>query len=340
MADTPDEVLRALNKGEYAPVYFLQGAEPYYIDEISNYIEQHAIEESQKSFNLIVLYGKEVDMAQVLLNARRFPMMSERQAVIVKEAQAIESFRSEDGRRLLEDYIENPQPSTILVFCHKHKKIDGRSGLAKKLKQHTVFVETEQLKEHNLSSWIDSYAASLDLEIAPEANQLLGHHIGTNLERITNEIKKIRNNLGDDNKVTAAVIHKYVGINKDYNVFELNKALQYKDVTRVNKIVNYFDKHSKTQSIIPIIALIHSMFSKLLKIHFSKDRSDQGLARAAGVSPYFLKEYKIGMSNYTADKVLKNLGFILTADLQTKGVDRPGISDGQVLRDLVYNLMH
>ena len=340
MAVTPVEVLRTLKNGEYAPVYFLQGAEPFFIDEISDYIEENAIEESQKSFNLMVLYGKEVDMSQVLLNARRFPMMSDRQVVIVKEAQAIESLRSEEGRKLLEDYIENPQPSTILVFCHKHKKIDGRSNLAKKLKQRTLFVETEQLKENNLPGWIENFAASLDLVMAPEATQLLADHIGTNLERITNELRKVKNNLGNDNKVSAAVIHKFVGINKDYNVFELNKALQYRDITKVNKIVNYFDKHSKTQSVIPIIALIHSMFSKLLKVHFTKERSDQALAKAAGVSPYFVKEYIIGMNNYKAGKVLANLGFILEADLQIKGVNRPGISDGQVLRDLVYKLMH
>jgi DNA polymerase-3 subunit delta len=340
MATTPEEVLRALEKGEYAPIYFLQGSEPFFIDQISDFIEENAIDESQKSFNLMVLYGKEVDITQILLNARRFPMMSDRQVVIVKEAQSIESLKSEDGRKLLEDYVDNPQPSTILVFCHKHKKIDGRSSLAKKLKKGTIFIETEQLKDYNLPTWIDNYASSLDLVMAPDATQLMADHIGTNLERITNELKKIKNNLGDDNKVSAAVIHKYVGINKDYNVFELNRALQYRDIVKVNKIVNYFDKHSKSQSIIPIVALIHSMFSKLLKVHMSKDKSDKALARAAGVSPYFLKEYKTGMSNYSPAVVLRNMGYILEADLHMKGVDRPGISDGQVLRDLVFKLMH
>ncbi len=340
MAVSPEEVLRVLKSGEYAPVYFLQGEEPFYIDEIAGFIEANALDESQKGFNQIILYGKEVAMHEVLLNARRFPMMSERQVVIVKESQEITDLKTEESRKMLEQYILNPLPSTILVFCNKYKKTDGRTSLGVKLRKHTVFVDTKKIYDNQVPAWVENYAKSLGLEITPDAAKLMADYNGTNLDRITSELKKIRINLKEDHAVNAKVIQIYVGINRDYNVFELTKAIMLKDVMKANRIVNYFEANTKSHPVIPVVALIFTLFSKLLIFHTSKDKSEKGLIAAMGINPYFLREYKIGAGNYSLAKVMENIEHIETADLQMKGVDRPAISDGQVLRDLTFKILH
>ena len=340
MAVPPEEVLRVLKSGEYAPVYFLQGEEPFYIDEIAGFIEANALKDSQKEFNQIILYGKEVAMHQVLLNARRFPMMSDRQVVIVKESQEISDFKTVDSQKMLEQYILNPLPSTILVFCNKYKKTDGRTSLGANLRKHTVFVDTKKMYDNQIPAWVENYANSLGLETTPDAAKLMADYNGTNLDRIAGELKKISVNLKDDNIVDVKGIQKYVGINRDYNVFELTKAIMIKDVMKANRIVNYFDANTRSNPVIPIVALIFNLFTRLIILHTAKDKSDKGLVAAMGVNPYFLREYKIGADNYSLVKVLENIQHIETADLQMKGVDRPSISDGQVLRDLTFKILH
>jgi len=340
MATTTSDVLSVLKKGEFAPVYFLQGEEPFYIDQISNFIEKNCLDEAQKGFNQIVLYGRDIGVNDVLLNARRFPMMSDRQVVIVKEAQEILDLKKESGRVLLEEYIKNPLPSTILVFCHKYKKIDGRTSLGLLLKKQTVFVESKKLYENQVPQWIESYTRSIGLTIAQDACLLMAAHIGNNLERISNELEKIRANLKDETEINLNHIQKYVGINREYNVFELTKALMIKDVARVLRIVNYFEANINNNPIIPAIAIIYSTFSKLLVFHGIRDKSDKGLAAGLKISPFFVNEYKIGADNYPLGKVIDSIHLIHDADLQVKGLDRPSISDGQILRDLTFRLMH
>ncbi len=340
MAKSPNDVLEALRKGEYAPIYFLQGEEPYFIDQISNFIENNALDESQRSFNQIILYGKDVEIKDVLLNAKRFPMMSDRQVVIVKEAQEIRDLRNDVGRQILEEYIQNPLPSTILVFCHKYKKIDQRTALGKNLQKNTIFVDTKKLHEIQVASWTEQFAKSLGLELTQDAGLLITAHLGNNLERITNELEKIKTNLKESGEIDLKIVQKYIGINKDYNVFEYSKALMIQDVTKAHRIVNYFEANIKNNNIIPIIALVYSTFSKLLVFHSNRGKSDKELTDALKINPFFLKEYKIGASNYPLQKVIANLKFISKADLLAKGIERPSISDGQILRDLTFKLMH
>jgi len=340
MAISPNDVLEALQKGEYAPIYFLQGEEPYFIDEISNFIENNALDDSQRSFNQIILYGKDVDISDILLNAKRFPMMSDRQVVIVKEAQEIRDLRNDEGRKSLDEYILNPLPSTILVFCHKYKKVDKRTGLGKNLQKHTVFVDTKKLYENQVAAWTEQFAKSLGLKIAQDAGLLITAHLGNNLERIAKELEKIKTNLKESGEIDLRIVQKYIGINKDYNVFEYSKALMTQDVTKAHRIVNYFEANIKNNSIIPIIALVYTNFSKLLVFHGNKGKSDKSLTDALKINPYFLKEYKIGASNYPLQKVIANLKFISKADLLAKGIERPSIGDGQILRDLTFQLMH
>lgn len=340
MAVSSEDVLSKIKEGEYAPVYFLQGEEPFFIDEIASFLEINVLEESQKAFNLIVLYGKEVAMNEVLLNARRFPMMSDRQVVIVKEAQEITDFKTKTSQQLLEQYIQNPQPSTILVFCFKYKRVDGRSSFAGKLKKYTVFLDTHKIYDNQVASWIEKYISRKGLKIDPDAAQIMADHNGNNLLGIANELEKIKNNLNDNNRITTQIVHRYGGINKDYNVFELTKAIMLRDILRVNRIVNYFDANTRTNPIIPMIALIFNLFAKLLIFHSASDKSDKALIASLSINPYFLKEYKIGAGNYTLAKVVEILRLIEEADLQSKGVDRGSISDGQILRDLTFKIMH
>ena len=228
MKSTPESVLKDLYSNKYEPVYFLQGQEAYYIDLMSDYIEENALEESQKGFNLIVLYGADVKVNEILTNARRFPMMSERQVVIVKEAQEIGDLIKEGGKKILAEYLDNPVPSTILVFCHKHKKLDGRSSLSQLMTKKAVFVDSTKIYENQVPNWIDNYLRQREYSIENQATLLLTEYIGNNLERLSSEIDKMLINFKEKRQVTVDDIDTYIGISKEYNVFELLKSLSSK----------------------------------------------------------------------------------------------------------------
>uniref|UniRef100_UPI004047B6DA DNA polymerase III subunit delta n=1 Tax=Roseivirga sp. TaxID=1964215 RepID=UPI004047B6DA len=336
----PDQVLQSLKSGDYKPVYFLQGEEAFYIDQISDYIEKNCLSEAEKGFNQTILYGKDVTMAQILTNARRFPMMAQRQVVIVKEAKDIQDLNKEDGQKLLINYLEQAVPSTVLVFAHKHKKVDGRRPLAKVLKDKSVLVTTALLRDYELPAWIEKFIKEKGFSINQNSVHMLAEYIGTNLERLSNEIDKVIVNMGESKSINEDLIQKYVGISKEYNIFELQKAISFRDVLKANKMVNYFAANSKANPIIPMIGALFSYYSKLLILHTAKDQSDKGLAMAMGTNPFFIKEYKVAAKNYPVGKVMQNISFLRTADLRSKGVDAGAMSDGEIFKELVYRLMH
>ncbi len=336
----PDQVLSDLKAGKYAPVYFLQGEEAFYIDQISDFIEENCLQEADRGFNQTIMYGKDVTMSQVITNARRFPMMAERQLVMVKEAKDIQDIGKEEGQRLLMDYLDHPVPSTILVFAHKHKKVDGRKPLSKALGKKALLVTTTKLRDYELPKWIEAHVKSKGLRINYASVQLLAEYIGTNLERLNNEIGKVAINLKEGEEINEASIQKYVGINKDYNVFELQKAISERNILKANKIVSYFSANIRAHSIIPMIALLYGYYTKLLLIHSAKDKSDGGLARAIGVPPFVVKEYKMAASHYALTKVMQNIKHLHEADLRSKGVNAGAIKEEQVLKELVFKLMH
>jgi DNA polymerase-3 subunit delta len=279
-------------------------------------------------------------MSQVITNARRFPMMAERQVVMVKEAKEIQDIGKEEGQKLLLDYLDNPVPSTVLVFAHKHKKVDGRKPLSKALSKKSLLVTTTKLRDYELPKWIESYVKSQGLKINYQSVQLLADYIGTNLERLSNEIGKVAINLKEGEQIDESLIQKYVGINKDYNVFELQKAISTRDVLKANKIVSYFSANIRAHSIIPMIALLYGYYTKLLLVHSAKDKSDSGLARAIGVPPFVVKEYKTAASHYALAKVMHNISHLRQADLKSKGVDAGAIREEEILKELVFKLMH
>jgi DNA polymerase III subunit delta len=324
MAHSPDTVLKDLKAKKFAPIYFLEGEEPYFIDLITDYIEKHAIAEHEKGFNQLVMYGKDSQVNVILSNARKFPMMADRQVVIVKEAQSIPDLGKEDAQKLLLSYVNNPLPSTILVFAHKHKKLDGRGSLKKELDKKTVFVNSEKVKDWKLVEWVESYIKEL----------------GNNLEVISNEVGKMLINFTEPTKFTSEHIAKYIGINKEYNNFELSKAIGYRDVIKANQIIHYFIQNPKAHPVIPIFSLLYNYFSKIALVHRAGPMPENQLAGLIGVHPYGVKEYLAVSRNYKLGKVIEVFGYIKEADLRFKGVDSGSMDEGEILRELVYKILH
>jgi DNA polymerase-3 subunit delta len=342
MAHTPQTVLKDLKEKKFAPIYFLTGDEPFFIDQISDYIEKHAIAEHEKSFNQIILYGKDVTVGAILNNARKFPMMADRQVVIVKEAQSILDLGKEEAQLLLISYLVNPLPSTILVLAHKYKKVDGRSALGKEIDKRTIHVKSDKVTEYTLVKWIDGYFKELGHSVDHQAAQLLADSIGNNLEVLTNEVGKMLINFKGPSKFTSNDISKYIGINKDYNNFEFLKSLGFREVLKANKIIHYFSLNTKAHPTILLFTLIYNYFSKIMIVHQERKKgaNDQQLASLLGLPPFVVKEYVVAAKNYNLGKVIEVFGFIKEADLRFKGVDSGDITEAEILRELVYRILH
>lgn len=340
MISKPDQVLSQLKRGEYNHLYFLQGDEPFFIDAIANYIEANALTESEKSFNQIIMYGKDSSVDQILTNARRFPMMSQKQVLIVKEAQDIQNLGRQDAQKLLMNYVENPQPATIMVLCHKHKTLDRRKALTKALLAHAVFVDCKKLYDNHLPGWINDYVQSKSASIDQVTAQLLSDYIGNNLERLSGDIDKILINLEAPFKIDANAVQKYVGISKDFNVFELQKALAVKDRVKAQKIAHYFARNPKLNPVIPVIAVLFSFFSKLLIVQFIRSNSEQEVAKTLKIPPFLVKEYVQAARNYNLYQVIDNIGYLRTADLKVKGVGNQQSPHGEILKELIFKLTH
>lgn len=339
MAYSPESVLADIKQNKYAPIYFLQGEEPYYIDLITAAIEKNALQESEKGFNQVIMYGKDAEVNKIITNARRYPMMAERQVVIVKEAQEIPDLNKEEGQRLLESYIKNPLPSTILVFAHKYKTLDGRKSLSKAFAAGAVMVTAKKIYDNKIPEWVNNYVKARGHSIDMKATQMLADFIGNNLSSLSNEIDKIIINLKEKATIDAGLIQRFVGISKEYNAFELQKALAIKDVVKANRIVNYFEANPKSNPIVLIIGVLYTYFAKLLQVHHAKDKSEKNIASLLQLHPFLVKEYMIAVRNYPAHKIMENIHHLRVADLHSKGVNA-NIEQGQILRELVFKLIH
>ena len=337
---TAEEILLKLKNKQYAPIYFLQGEEPYYIDLIANYIEEKVLSESDKGFNQVVLYGKDADVATILLQAKRYPMMAERQVVIVKEAQTVVDIDKEAGIKQLETYFQNPLPSTILVFCYKHKVLDGRKAFAKIVNKHAVLLTTKKLYGNQVPAWVNSYIQSKGLQINPKATLLLSEYIGSDIARLANEIDKLALNLQAGQTISDQMVQQQVGISKDYNIFELQTALISQDILKANRIVNYFEANPKNNPLIPNITLLFSFFTKLLCLHASSDKSESAIGKSLGNRSFLVKEYVQAMRIYNYARTVQIIGFIRLADLQSKGIEGGNLAEGEILRELVFKILH
>jgi len=335
MAVTYEEIISDLKNRIFKPVYFLAGEEPYYIDLISDYIQENVLQESEKAFNQIILYGDTTNIAAIIDTARRFPMMSSHQVLIIKEAQSLKK---------LEDlivYIEKPLASTILVFSYKYKTIDKRTKLFKVLESHGSYFESARIRDYLIPPWIERYLMLKGIKTDPAASAMLTEYLGTDLHKIVNELDKLIITLPAGKPViTAGLIEKNIGISKDYNNFELQKAIGEKNVLKANTIVYYFANNPKDNPITLTIASLFGLFSKLLTYHYLTDKSKNNVAAVLKVNPFFVKDYENYASKYNASKTVHIISLMRTYDLKSKGFYDPGTDPGDLLKELVFKILH
>ena len=333
---TCDDILKELRAKQYRPVNYLMGEEPYYIDLIADYITDNILTETEKEFNLTVVYGADVDIATVINAAKRYPMMSEHQVVVVKEAQNIRNMEE------LSYYLQKPLLSTILVICHKHGVLDRRKKLAAEIEKTGVLFESKKVKDAQLPAFITSYMKRKGIDVEPKATAMLADFVGPDLSRLTGELEKLIITLPKGHtRVTPEQIEKNIGISKDYNNFELRSALVEKDVLKANKIIKYFEENPKTNPIQMTLSLLFGFFSNLMLAYYAPEKSEQGIANMLGLrTPWQAKDYLAAMRRYNGVKTMQIIGEIRYADAKSKGVGNPSLSDGDILRELVFKILH
>ena len=328
-------ILADLKEKKYGNIYFLEGEEPYYIDVVSDYILEYVLTESEKAFNQTLLYGKDITLDTILTAARRYPMMAERQVVVVREAQNIRDIDE------LASYIEKPAPATILVLCHKYKTIDKRKKLYKAIQKNGVYLESKPLYDSQVPGWIISYLKTKQLGIEQKAVQMITDHVGNNLQRIVNELDKIVFLAIPGTSISVDDVEKNIGISKEYNPFEFQKALGNKDLYKTNRIVNYFIENEKSNPTQKIVGILVAFFRKILTFHTIENKSNQSeIAQKLGVSPFFINDYLTAGRNYPLQKAILAISLLREYDLRSKGARGGTPQNGELLRELTYKILH
>ncbi|MBR1514983.1 MAG: DNA polymerase III subunit delta [Bacteroidales bacterium] len=331
---TYEQILAEIHKKQFAPVYFLTGEEPYFIDMISETIENEALDEADRAFNQIVLYGRDVDVETIANHARSFPMMGERMVVIVKEAQDVKNIEE------FEKYLDTIPETTLLVFVYKYKKLDKRKTFAKKLDKKGVYYESKKLYDNNIPGWIQNYLKAEGYSITPKATQMLADFLGTDLHKIANELKKLTIALPKNRSIDDADVERNIGISKDYNVFELQNAIGSRDVLKANRIVNYFGDNGKDNPLLVTAITLYGYFTKLIKLHCTQDKSQGNLATVLGVNPFFVKDYLNAARNYPPQTCIRNISVLREFDLKSKGYESGEVSEKDLYREMIFKLMH
>lgn len=333
---TFDDIMSELRARQFRPVYYLMGEEGYYIDLVSDYIADHVLTDDEKEFNLTVIYGADVNVGSIINAARRYPMMSEYQVVIVKEAQAVRGIED------LSYYLQKPLRSTILVICHKHGVLDRRKKLATEIEKVGVLFESRKVREAQLPGFITTYLQRRNLQVAPKACAMLADFVGTDLSRLSGELEKLIITLPKgESVVTPELIEHNIGISKDYNNFELRTALIERNVLKANKIVKYFDENPKTNPIQVTLTLLFNFFSNLMLAFYAPEQSEQGIAAFLGLkTPWQAREYMSAMRRYNGVKTMQIVSDIREADALSKGVNNGSLTSGDILRELVFKILH
>jgi DNA polymerase-3 subunit delta len=335
MPVTYEEIISDLKKRIFKPVYFLAGEEPYYIDLLTEHIQEKVLAEDQKAFNQIILYGEDTNIAAIIDTARRFPMMSSHQVLIIKEAQALKKLEE------LIMYLEKPLLSTILVFSYKYKTIDKRTKLHKILESHGVYFESPRIRDYLIPAWIERYLMNKGIKADPSASAMLTEYLGTDLHKIVNELDKLIITLPPgEPQITTTLIEKNIGISKDYNIFELQKAIGERNILKANMIIHYFADNPKDNPITFSIASLFGFFSKLLTFHYLTDKSKNNVASVLKINPYFVKEYENSASKYNVAKTVQIISLLRTYDMKSKGYGDPGTEPGDLLKELVFRILH
>lgn len=327
------DIIKDWKQKKFRSLYWLEGEEDFFIDQVTNYAERHLLDESEKGFNLTILYGKETSWSAVINACRRYPMFAERQVVVLKEAQAMKDILK------LEAYIDKPLDSTIFVVAHKQGKIDGRSKMAKLIKERGVLLSTKKMYDNQLPGWVEAFVSGLGRAISQKAGILLVDHIGNDLSRMANEIEKLLVNLPPDKKIDENDIEKYVGISKEYNVFELQNAIGQKDMGKVMRIIKYFAANPKAGPIQMVLPALYNFFSKMSQI-FGVKGGEKEIAAALGVHPFFVKDYMAAARQYGVEGTEKAILLLHNYNLRSIGINDSGVEDGELMKELAYKIMN
>ena len=333
-----DEVLKIINdikSGNIKPIYLLMGEEPYYIDKLSEYIEKSILTEEEKGFNQTVLYGRDVTIEDIVGTAKRYPMMADRQVVIVKEAQDL--VKTIDK---LESYAENPMPSTVLVVCYKYKTIDKRKKLLKSISKTGVVFESKKMYDNQVGQWITRVLQGKGLTVEPKANAILVEFLGNDLSKISNELEKLQIILPKGSTITAKLIEENIGFSKDFNNFELLNALGSKNQVKAYQIVQYFSENEKANPIVLTTSAVFNFYVKLLKYHGLKDKNPKNVAAVLGVHPFFLKDYDTGLKNYPMKKVSAIVTTLRSFDVKSKGVGANALPSHDLYKELLVGIFN
>jgi DNA polymerase-3 subunit delta len=328
-----EKIIADWKKGNFKPIYWLEGDEPFFIDQVVHYAEHKILPEAEASFNLSIFYGKDADWSSVVNACMRYPMFAEKQVVILKEAQQMRDIEK------LESYIDNPLASTIFVVSFKEKKVDGRSKLAKTLKSKGEMLSTKKMYDSQLPEWVNQMVASHKLTITPKALHLRVDHIGTDLSRLQNEVEKLAVNLAGRKNITEDDIEKYIGVSKDFNVFELQDALGKRDLAKTIRIIHYFEANPKAAPIQMILPALYNYFSKVFMLYSLPNITEQSAAAALGVNPFFVKEYIATARRYDYEGIEKVLLLLHQYNLRSIGVHDAGTSDAGLLKELAVKMI-
>jgi len=332
---TYEEIISDIRKRIFKPVYFLAGEEPYYIDLITDYIEQNVLPESERSFNQMVIYGEDTTVSNIIEISRKYPMMASHQVIIVKEAQVLKKIDD------LLIYVEKPLLSTLLVINYKYKTLDKRTKLFKLLGNQGVYFESNRLRDYQIPGWIDRFLMSQGIKSDPSASAMLTEFLGNDLHKIANELNKLIITLPKNKPViTTGLIEKNIGISKDYNNFELQKAIGERNILKANMIVQYFAANPKDNPITLTIASLFSYFSKLLTYHYLTDKSKNNAAAALKINPFFVRDYETAATKYNVTRTLQAISLLRIFDMKSKGFGDMGSEPGDLLKELVYKILH
>lgn len=331
---TYEEIIKKIKERVLFPIYYLHGEEAYFIDKICDAIDDSVLTETEKDFNQTVVYGRETDVPTIISMAKRFPMMASHQVILVKEAQNLKKIDD------LLSYAENPQKSTILVFCHKYGKLDGRKKIAQKIKKSFVLYESKKLYDNQIPSWISEHIRSKGFTINPPASMLLSEYLGNDLSRVSNELEKLLIDADPKKPIDEQDVQDRIGISKDFNVFELQKALGTRDIYKANQIIAYFSNDPKNNPMTMVIPLIFNYFTNLGTILTLKDKTSRSVASALSINPYFVNELVSASRNYSYDKIIKIIGYCREYDAKSKGIDNFSATNEDLMKEMIFKILH
>lgn len=330
-----DQIISDLRRQSFAPIYLLMGEEAYYIDQISDFIQNNILDEGQQEFDLTVFYGKDTEMTTIINAAKRYPMMSPYQIVIVKEAQLIKDWEP------LQYYVSNPSKSTILVFGYKYGTPDKRKKWILDISKNGVVFESQKLRDYEMSAWINHYAKSKNVTVDEKAMVMLTEFLGTDLSKMANELDKLLlTKPVNTNRITPEHVEKNIGISKDFNIFELQAALINKDVLKANRIIRYFADNKKNNPMIVVLAQLFGFFSSLMMYHYLPDKSQSVVASELKINPYFVKDYEKASKSFGAWKTMNIISWIRETDARGKGIESNNIDEADLMKELIYKILH